>query len=145
MNHLQLLLERRRARTERQRAKSRAVFYAIFVAALCSGLLAPSASLADGNGKDKPQTKPSPRVTSDVRGSAVTRDGQRLRVNVDLGNVIVRTQDSGKIDYTVHLEADGSAKNAKELLKTFIVASRPDSEGVLLRGVSTNKQAAGRL
>lgn len=147
MSHLQLLLDRRSAQGERQRPDSGVLVLAIFVAALCVSFLTPGAVFADSSalGKPRPQAHQGLRVTYDVRGSAPTRDGQRLRVNVDLGNVIVRTQDFGKIDYTVHLEADGSARDAQQLLKTFIVTSRADAEGVVVRGLTTNKQDAGRL
>lgn len=145
MNHLQLLLKRSRAVSERQRTEYRALLLAIFVAAVCASFFASGVAFADGVGTEKGQTHQAMRVTYDVRGTALARDGQRLRLNVDLGNVIVKTQDSGKIDYTVHLEADGSARDAKQLLKTFTVTSRTDAEGVVVRGITTNKQDAGRL
>ena len=88
---------------------------------LCCGavscVLAPSASLARRQGSS--QAQHAARDISDVRGSQRTRDGERTRVNLDLGNVIVRTQDIGRIDYTVHLEADGRGEDAKQLLKSY--------------------------
>jgi hypothetical protein len=147
MNHIQSLLERRRARAEGQRVEMRAMWYPLFAAVMCAGLLMPGAAFADGfpNGKDKPQTTAAQRVTYDVRGSVATRDGERLRLFMDMGNVIVKTQDTGKLDYTVHLEADGSARDAKQLLKTFIVTARLDPEGVTLRGVGMGKRSENRL
>jgi DUF4097 and DUF4098 domain-containing protein YvlB len=143
MSHFQFLWESRVGSAERQRVELRALWCALFVAALCAGLLTPGPAFADGAGK--PQSTPAPRVTSDLRGTVVTRDGQRVRLNFDLGNVIVKTQNSGKIDYTVHLEADGSAKDANHLLKAFLVTARQDADGVLMRGATTRKEAAGRL
>jgi DUF4097 and DUF4098 domain-containing protein YvlB len=146
MNHLQLPLKRSRAVSEGQRIEYRAVLLALFVAAICAGFFTcGGVAFADGAGTDKGQTHQSMRVTYDIRGTAPTHDGQRLRVSVDLGNVVIKSQDSGKIDYTVHLEADGSARDAKQLLKTFIVTSRTDADGVVVRGLTTNKQDAGRL
>jgi len=86
-----------------------------------------------------------PRVTLEIYGTVTTRDGQRLRVVTDLGNVVVRTQNSGKLDYHVHLEADASQKNANELLKSYSVNAREASEGVYFRGQTFGRQLRGRL
>jgi hypothetical protein len=85
-----------------------------------------------------------PRLSSNLRGSITTRDGQRLHLVLDLGNIVVHTQNSGKIDYTVHLETDASRKDAKELLKNFSVSARETGDGVYLRG-QTSRQSSGRL
>src|ERR1700722_15152748 len=84
------------------------------------------------------------RLKTDLRGAAPTRDGRRLHLVLDLGNIVVHTQNSQKIDYTVHLETDASQKDAKELLKSFAVSSRETPEGVYLRG-QTSPQSSGRL
>jgi len=84
------------------------------------------------------------RLKSDLRGVAATRDGRRLHLVLDLGNIIVHTQNSGKIDYTVHLETDATQKDAKELLKNFAVGARETPDGVYLRG-QTSRQSSGRL
>jgi hypothetical protein len=97
-----------------------------------------SPALADG-----PRTS-STRLKSDLRGSITTRDGLRLHLALDLGNIVVHTQNSGKIDYTVHLETDASQKDAKELLKNFSVSARETGDGVYLRG-QTSRLSSGRL
>jgi hypothetical protein len=111
---------------------------ALFVACL----LFPSNVAATG---EKKSANSGPRVTLEVYGTVTTRDGQRLRLITDLGNVVIRTQNSGKLDYHVHLEADASQKNAKELLKSFSVNAREASEGVYFRGQSFGRQLRGRL
>src|SRR5580700_11409722 len=108
-------------------------FLALFAVAVLA-----SPALADG-----PRTS-STRLKSDVRGSITTRDGLRLHLALDLGNIIVHTQNSGKIDYTVHLETDASQKDAKDLLKNFAVSARETADGVYLRG-QTSRQSSGRL
>src|SRR5580700_7559280 len=85
-----------------------------------------------------------PRLSSNLRGAITTRDGQRLHLVLDLGNIVVHTQNSGKIDYTVHLETDASRKDAKELLKNFSVSARETGDGVYLRG-QTSRLSSGRL
>ena len=86
-----------------------------------------------------------PRVTLEIYGSVTTHDGQRLRLITDLGNVVIRTQDSGKMDYHVHLEADASQKNAAQLLKSFAVRTHDTPEGVSFRGQTFGRQLRGRL
>jgi hypothetical protein len=95
--------------------------------------------------EDNKTANASPRVSLEVYGSVATRDGQRLRLVTDLGNVVIHTEDSGKVDYHVHLEADASQKNAKELLKSFSVSAREAPEGVYFRGASLGRQLRGRL
>ena len=129
---------------ERRREESRSAALALFVAALFLAMLAPGAFAVDsadgGSQAGVPQ-----REVSDLRGAVDTHDGQRIRVNLTLGNVIIKTQDSGKIDYTVHLEADGTARGEKQLLKSYAVTTREDADGVVLRGLTTSKLAAGHL
>src|SRR5271157_1416580 len=70
--------------------------------------------------KDPTSTsKSGPRVTSQLNGSVATKNGQRLRLIIDLGNIIIHTQNSNQVDYRVRLEADASQKDAKLLLKSF--------------------------
>jgi hypothetical protein len=105
-------------------------------------LLFPSNVAAAG---EKKSASSGPRVTLEVYGTVTTHDGQRLRLVTDLGNVVIRTQNSGKVDYHVHLEADASQKNAEELLKSFSVNAREASEGVYFRGQTFGRQLRGRL
>jgi hypothetical protein len=94
---------------------------------------------------EKKSANSGPRVSLEVYGTVTTRDGQRLRLVTDLGNVVIRTRNSGKLDYHVHLEADASQKNAQELLKSFSVNARESSEGVYFRGQTFGRQLRGRL
>jgi hypothetical protein len=109
---------------------------------LVACLLFPSNVAASG---EKKSANSGPRVTLEIYGTVTTRDGQRLRLITDLGNVVIHTQNSGKLDYHVHLEADASQKNAKELLKSFSVNGREGSEGVYFRGQTFGRQLRGRL
>ena len=92
---------------------------------------------------DGPRTSKT-RLKSDLRGAITTHDGQRLHLALDLGNIVIHTQNSGRIDYTIHLETDASQKDAKELLKNFSVSARETADGVYLRG-QTSRQSSGRL
>jgi Putative adhesin len=114
---------------------------------LAIAFLIPSPAVADGAKKAKTegQSHAGPRVSADLTGSAPVRDGQRLHLVTDLGNIVIKTQNSGKFDYKVHLEADATQKDAKQLLKNFIITTNPTAEGVYFRGQSLGRHASGRL
>ncbi|HVB59488.1 MAG TPA: DUF4097 family beta strand repeat-containing protein [Candidatus Acidoferrales bacterium] len=84
------------------------------------------------------------RLTAQLAGSIPTHDGQRLHLVSELGNVIIHTQDSGKVDYHVRLEADASQKNARQLLKDFNISARETPDGVHLKGHAPSV-STGRL
>lgn len=117
----------------------------ITVAIFASLVLSSRYAYADGPEKAQRTAFPAPRLSTDVTGSVATRDGQRLHLVSDLGNIVVRTQNSGKIDYKVHLEADASQRDAGRLLKSFLVSAHVTPEGVYFRGQSLERGAGGRL
>jgi hypothetical protein len=114
---------------------------------LAIALLIPVSAAADGveKAKTEGQNHAGPRVSAELTGSVPARDGQRLHLVTDLGNIIIRTQNSGKIDYKVRLEADATQRDAKQLLKNFIVTTNPTAEGAYFRGQSLGRHASGRL
>ena len=85
------------------------------------------------------------RVTSNLSGSVATHNGGRLHVFTPLGNVIIHTRNSNKVDYSVHLEADGARDVATELLKQFRVYGRELPDGVSIKAVAGGQQCCGRL
>jgi Putative adhesin len=85
------------------------------------------------------------RVTSNLSGSVRTRDGGRLHVFTPFGNVIIHTRNSGNVDYSVHLEADGNRAVATELLSQFHIYGRELPDGVSIKGVAGGQQCCGRL
>jgi len=102
---------------------------------------------ADGPGvKQAAKTASSSlRLTTDFSGVIATHDGERLHFVTDLGNVILHTQDNGKIDYHVHLETDPAQKDARELLRSFHAAATAAPDGVSWRGRSMGRRSSGRL
>lgn len=103
-----------------------------------------SASGREGQ-RAKRRTDSSPRLTADLNGSVATREGLRLHLVTDLGNVVVRTENTGSVDYHVRLETDSTQKDGKELLKSFAISGRESSEGVYVHGQTFGKQCSGRL
>lgn len=114
-------------------------------AALAVLAFLPISARARDNQHAKKRTDQNPRLTAELNGSVATRDGLRLHLVTDLGNVLVRTQNSGSVDYHVVLEADSSQKDAKELLKSFAISGRESSEGVYVHGQTFGRQCSGRL
>ena len=80
-----------------------------------------------------------------MNGSVATRDGLRLHLATDLGNVIIRTENSGSVDYHVRLETDASQKDAKALLKSFAIRGREAADGVYVHGKTLGRQCSGCL
>jgi DUF4097 and DUF4098 domain-containing protein YvlB len=85
------------------------------------------------------------RVTANLNGSVATHDGGRLHVFTPLGNVTIHTTNSGKVDYAVHLEADGARTVATELLKQFHIYAHEVPDGVAVKAVAGGQQCCGRL
>src|ERR1700683_1412277 len=83
----------------------------VFLLLLILGLAASTYAATGRDGNRKPDSSQSgPRLKSDLRGEIPTSDGRRIHLVLDLGNIVIHTQNSGKIDYTVHLE-DASSHN----------------------------------
>src|SRR5271156_2831207 len=118
-------------------------------AMLAATLLLAFSAAATADGAEKAKTEQQnhygPRIRAELTGSVAARDGQRLHLVTDLGNIIIKTQNSGKIDYKVRLEADASQKDAKQLLKNYIVTANAPPEGLYFRGQSLGRHASGRL
>jgi DUF4097 and DUF4098 domain-containing protein YvlB len=105
----------------------------------------PSRAAADGKDSQVRQSADGSRLISESNGMVATHEGQRLKVVLDLGNVVLRTTDSGKIDYRVRLEVSSSEKDAQRLLREFTTTARETPEGVYFRGQSFGRQSSGRL
>src|SRR5271154_5883039 len=120
-----------------------------FLAASLAAVLLVAASASARRKPAQPNAaNPDNRLTSDLTGSVPTHDGDHIRVKTDLGSINIHTQSSGKsgtVDYHVHLETDGSQKDAQQLLKSFTISARATSEGVLLKAEGPERRGAGRL
>jgi DUF4097 and DUF4098 domain-containing protein YvlB len=96
-------------------------------------------------GENGDHAKAAPRLTADLTGSVPAHDGQTLQLTTDVGNVIIHTQNSGKIDYRVHVETDASQKDAKNLLSRFHMEKVVTRDAVRLRGAAGSQHPGGRL
>jgi len=127
----------------RQRAEPRLKSF-LLACALFLGLASSSPAPAKRPAQPGPSAS-GPRVNLEINGNVAAHDGQRLHLSTDLGNVIIHTQNSGKVDYHVHLEADASQKDAQQLLRNFTVSAHETPDGVYFHGRTFGHQLRGRL
>jgi TonB family protein len=75
-----------------------------------------------------------PKISAEKSGSIPTKDGRSLRVNLELGNVQVFTDESARISYRAIVEADSRDPGAEEFLRQFNFLARQTPWGVALDG-----------
>jgi TonB family protein len=85
------------------------------------------------------------RVVEEKTGTVPTRDGLRLRLVADLGNVRILTTQSGQVSYRVRVETDARDPEAQSLVKQYQVTARSSPAGVQLTGEVPSPDAASRL
>jgi hypothetical protein len=121
------------------------IFASLVVSVAVIFLSLPSRVAADGKEKQVHQSADGSRLISESTGVIETKDGQKLRLVLDLGNVLIRTSNSGEIDYKVRLEVNSAEKDAQRLLKDFVVSTRQTPDGVYFHGQTFGRQSSGRL
>lgn len=75
-----------------------------------------------------------PKLSAEKSGAVSTREGRTLRVKVDLGNVRVYTDESGRISYHAVVQADSRDPGAKEFLQQFNFTAKAMPWGVAFDG-----------
>jgi DUF4097 and DUF4098 domain-containing protein YvlB len=121
---------------------------AVLFASLAAVLLVAASASARHEPVPASPSRPDNRLTSDLSGSIAVHDGDHIRVKTDLGNISINTTNSAnadKLDYRVHLETDGTQKDAQQLLKSFTIFAHTTAEGVLLKAQGPERKGAGRL
>src|SRR2546426_9321018 len=79
-------------------------------------------------------TAESRRLTEEKVGTLPTREGVRLRLAADLGDVRILTQNSDQVSYKVRIEVDAREPGAAEVLKRYSLTARNTPAGVQLTG-----------
>lgn len=85
------------------------------------------------------------RLVEEKSGSFRVRDGHRLRLLTDIGNIRIRTQNSGQVSYRVRVEADPREPGAQEFLSKFVLNARAVPYGVLMHARVPWREFRGRL
>lgn len=102
----------------------------LFFALLAALAFLSPAVLAQVRGAQAPARNA--RISDEKSGSFPVRDGQRLRLFTAIGNIRVRTQNSGKVNYRVRIEADAHQPDAQRYLAKFVLSARAVPGGVLI-------------
>jgi TonB family protein len=85
------------------------------------------------------------RAAEEKTGTLATRDGLRLRLVADLGNVRILTGGpSGQVSYRARVETDSREPDAQELPKKYLLTARATPTGVELIGQSAPMEASRR-
>jgi len=85
------------------------------------------------------------RVSGERAGQVATRDGLKLTLTADTGNVQVSSDAVGAVRYQVRIEADGNDPAAQGLCKEFVLTARGTPQGVTLVGQMPNSRDAERV
>ncbi|HJY86538.1 MAG TPA: TonB family protein [Candidatus Acidoferrales bacterium] len=96
----------------------------------------------------RPRQKSRPeegRLREEKTGTFATREGLRLRLVADLGNVRILTGGpSGQVSYRARIETDSREPEAQELLKKYLLTARTTPTGVELIAQSAPMEAGRR-
>ena len=77
---------------------------------------------------------PVPEVSVEKSGTIPAKEGMRLRVNADPGNVHIFTDESARISYRIRVEADAREPGAEQFVRRFTITARQTLRGILLYG-----------
>jgi hypothetical protein len=120
----------------------------LILCAAAAAVLLVAVSASARHGKPAPDpTQSGNRLTSDLNGSIAVHDGDHIKVKTDLGNISINTRNTSAdvLAYRVHLETDGTQKDAEQLLKSFTISAHATADGVLLKAEGPQRHGAGRL
>lgn len=80
----------------------------------------------------RPTRAPRARVTAERTGVLSAENARRVKLDIDFGNITVRTDSPGVVRYRVHLEADGNDPSARALLNAYRVRQMDAPHAVVL-------------
>src|SRR3989475_7226335 len=90
-------------------------------------------------------TAESRRLTEEKVGTLPTREGLRLRLAADLGDVRILTQNSDQVSYKVRIEVDAREPGAAEVLKRYSLTARNTPAGVRSEEHTSELQSQSNL
>lgn len=119
----------------------------LFACLLAAAATIPAAARPQATARRAKAATPAeaPRISEIRNGTFTTRDGQRLRLSTDFGNVRILTDAAGGARFTVRIETDSRDPDAGKLLKQYSVTARNTSAGVVLSGQAPWHGFRGRL
>jgi len=90
-------------------------------------------------------TAEGPRLAEEKSGTLPTREGLRLRLVADLGDVRILTQNLEQVTYKVRIEVDAREPGAGDVLKRYSLTARNTPLGVQLTGEVPAHDFPGRF
>lgn len=138
-----LPIRSRRAQQAAPRAGSHGLGRALSLVALAAvlALFSASHSAASNWGSDTEKR----RVVSEQNGNFSIHDGDRVRISMELGDVHVRTQSSGSVQYRLRVEAPAGSNWGNSSAPRFKVSSRVTSDGAVIVGRSLRGSSSERF
>jgi TonB family protein len=88
---------------------------------------------------------PVARTSEERSGTFPTRDGQRLRLDTEIGSIRIFTDATDVVRYVVKIEADGVGPAAKELTRQFSLHAQAIAGGVTISGTVPRRDLRDRL
>jgi TonB family protein len=82
------------------------------------------------------------RVLSEQNGVVTVRDGERVRVMLEMGDVRVRTQASGAVQYRLRVDAPAGSNWSASQMPRFQVSVRTNAEGATITGHSVGGRSS---
>jgi len=82
------------------------------------------------------------RVISQQNGTVTIRDGDRVRLALEMGDVRVRTQASGAVHYRLRVEAPAGSNWSESKTPRFQVSARTGAEGAFITGRSLKERGS---
>ena len=86
-----------------------------------------------------------PLLSLERSGAVPIKQGLRLRVSADPGNIHIFTDETAQVTYLVRVEADSREPGAHEFLEQFKLSARPASWGVSIEGNVPWREFGGRF
>jgi len=85
------------------------------------------------------------RVVSEQNGILAIRDGDRVRVSLEMGDVHVRTQASGSVEYRLRVETPEGAKGREPSAPPFHLTARSGRDGAVITGRAERGRSSERF
>lgn len=98
-----------------------------------------------GRPSARPAVAPRARVTAERSGVLTVDRAERLRLDIDFGSVVIRTDSPGEVRYHVNLEADGTDASAKALLEAYRVRAVAQPHAIMITAHTPAQNSPGNF
>jgi TonB family protein len=85
------------------------------------------------------------QVFEEKSGTIVTKDGQRLHLETDIGSVRVFTDGANEVRFRVRIETEDTGAEARRIVNEFSIHSREAAGGVTIQGDVPRRELRDRL